>query len=138
MGGRFSRSWHMIKHSAAILQQDRELMVFPLLSSIAALLIFASFVPLITQGPAMQGEPGPFNVLALGLLYLGEYFVMFFFNTALVGAAMTRMDGGDPTVSDGLRIAWSKTGRIFGYAMIAATVGVLLRAVGERFGLLGR
>ncbi|HJP39292.1 MAG TPA: DUF6159 family protein [Gammaproteobacteria bacterium] len=139
MGGRFSRSWRMIKHSAAILQQDRELMVFPLLSSIAALLVFISFVPLIIPAPAMQqGEAGSFNALALGLLYLSEYFVMFFFNTALVGAAMIRMDGGDPTISDGLRIAWSKAGRILGYAMIAATVGILLRAVGERFGLLGR
>lgn len=138
MGGRFSRSWQMIRHSAAILQQDRELMVFPLLAAFAALLVLVSFIPLFAQGAAMPDEQNPLNVIALGLLYLVEYFIMFFFNSALVGAALIRMDGGDPTVRDGLRIAWSRVGRIFGYAMIAATVGVLLRAIGERFGIIGR
>jgi len=138
MGSRFSRSWQMIKHSASLLQQDRELLVFPLLSSIAALLVLASFIPLFALETTAPDEQNPINLIALGLLYLAEYFVMFFFNTALVGAALIRMDGGDPTVRDGLRIAWSKVGQIFGYAMIAATVGVLLRAIGQRFGFIGR
>jgi len=138
MSGRFSRSWQMLKHSASILQQDRELMVFPLLSSITAILVFASFLPLFDQNIAEHGEQNPLNIIALGLLYLTEYFIIFFFNSALVGAAMIRMDGGDPTVRDGLGIAWSKVGKILGYAIIAATVGVLLRAIGERFGLFGR
>jgi hypothetical protein len=63
---------------------------------------------------------------------------VFFFNTALVGAAMIRMQGGDPTVRDGLAIAFSKIGVIFGYAMIAATVGVILRTVAEKLGAIGR
>jgi len=138
MVGRFSRSWQMVRHSAAILQQDRELMVFPLLSSCTAFLVLISFIPLLALNLPTQGEQSSFSALTFGLLYLAEYFVIFFFNTALVGAALIRMEGGDPTVRDGLRIAWSKAAQIFGYAMIAATVGVLLRAVGERFGLLGR
>ncbi len=138
MGGRFSHSWQMVKYSAAILRQDRELMVFPLLSSIAAILVIVSFIPLFALDTTTPDEQNPLNFIVLGLIYLGEYFVMFFFNTALVGAAMIRMDGGDPTVQDGLRIAWSKIGRILGYAMIAATVGVILRAIGERFGVIGQ
>ncbi len=138
MGGRFSRSWQLVRHSAAILQKDRELMLFPLLSSIAAILVVVSFIPLFSETMATQEEQSPATFIVVGLLYLVEYFVMFFFNAALVGAALIRMDGGDPTVRDGLRIAWSKVGPIFGYAIIAATVGVLLRAIGERFGVLGR
>lgn len=138
MGARFSRSWQLVRHSAAILQKDRELMLFPLLSSIAAILVVVSFVPLFSETTTTSEEQNPATVIILGLLYLVEYFVMFFFNAALVGAAMIRMDGSDPTVRDGLRIAWSKIGTIFGYAVIAATVGVLLRAIGERFGVLGR
>jgi Family of unknown function (DUF6159) len=42
-----------------------------------------------------------------------------------------------PTVGDGLRIANSKLGAIFGYAMIAATVGMILRAIQERVGFIG-
>ena len=64
--------------------------------------------------------------------------MIFYFNTALVGAAMIRLEGGDPTVGDGLRIARSKMGVILGYAAIAATVGLLLRMISEKSGALGK
>lgn len=134
---RFSRSWQMLKHSASILNQDRELLVFPLLSSLAAILVLASFVPLLLID-IPTGQAQEFNYVAFLLFYLVEYFVIFFFNSALVGAALIRMDGGDPTVMDGLRIASAKIGRIFGYALLAATVGLFLRAAGERLGFIGR
>jgi hypothetical protein len=84
------------------------------------------------------------NALSIGLyvlaflFYLSQYFVIFFFNSALVGAAMIRLEGGDPTVSDGMRIATSRMGAIFGYAFIAATVGMILRAIQERVGFIGQ
>lgn len=67
-----------------------------------------------------------------------QYTVIFFFNSALVGAAMIRLEGGDPTVDGGLRIAFQHLGAILGYAAIAATVGVILRTARERSGTLGR
>lgn len=67
-----------------------------------------------------------------------SYHSIFFFNTALVGAAMIRLEGGDPTLADGLRIARSKIGVILGYAAIAATVGLILKALEERAGAIGR
>jgi hypothetical protein len=51
---------------------------------------------------------------------------------------MIRLDGGDPTVSDGLRIARSRFVQILGYAAIAATVGLILRIIEERAGFIGR
>ena len=45
---RFSRSWALIKASASVLQKDKELLVFPAVSSVAALLVAGSFLgPLI-------------------------------------------------------------------------------------------
>jgi hypothetical protein len=70
--------------------------------------------------------------------YVVQYFVIFYFNAALVGATMMRLDGGAPTVADGLRIANSRFGAILGYAVIAATVGIVLRAIQERVGFIGR
>ena len=139
---KFSRSWSLVKYSAGVLRQDKELLVFPLLSSIAAILVALTFVPLLMQ-TGLAGEQGPTEASAgdyavMFALYLAEYFVIFFFNAALVGAALIRMDGGDPTVRDGLRIATSRIVSIFGYAMIAATVGVILRAVAERLGTIGQ
>lgn len=142
MFSRFSRSWELIKASGAVLRQDKELLVFPFFAGLAMLLVTASFlVPLFASGTIdrLEDAPpdGPLLVL-LFLFYLSHYFVIFFFNSALVGAAMIRLDGGDPTVRDGLRIATSRFVQILGYAAIAATVGLILRAIEERAGFLGR
>jgi hypothetical protein len=71
-------------------------------------------------------------------LYLCQYFVIFFANTALISAAIIRLRGGSPTVADGFKVAWSRKGSILGYAFIAATVGMVLRSVQERAGFLGK
>ncbi|MBS7458047.1 DUF6159 family protein [Coralloluteibacterium stylophorae] len=141
MMGKFSRSWALVKASAGVLRSDKELLVFPLIAAGAAALVALSFaLPVFGLGlldGAGRGAPPALYLLAFAF-YLSQYFVMFFFNCALVGAAMIRLDGGDPTVRDGLAIAWSRVGAILGYAAVAATVGLLLRALEERLGLVGR
>lgn len=139
---RISRSWDLIKASAGVLAKDKELLVFPLLSAICTLIVAAAFVlPALGMG-ALDGLDK--HGMSLGaylvafLFYLVQYFVIFFFNSALVGAAMIRLDGGDPTLRDGLRIAGSKALPILGYAAIAATIGMILRAVQERAGVFGK
>lgn len=143
MAGSFSNSFALVKASANVLRLDKELMVFPLMSSVAAILVTASFVvPVFWTGGWQifaEGEQASYLAYALGFLfYLSQYTVVFFFNSALVGAALIRLDGGDPTVSDGLAIASKRMGAIVGYAAIAATVGMILRFISERAGFLGR
>jgi len=141
--GKFARSWALVKASMAILRSDKELLVFPLVSSIAVVLVALSFVlPMFGLGVFdhmdRNGGTPPVLYAWIFAFYLAQYFVMFFFNSALVGAAMIRLDGGDPTVADGLRIARGKWLQILGYAAIAATVGMVLRAMEQRAGFLGR
>jgi hypothetical protein len=141
--GRFARSWALAKASLDVLKSDKELLVFPLVSAVAVVLVAASFVlPAFGLGLFQRADGGdgvPMAFVAwLFAFYLTQYFVMFFFNAALVGAAMMRLDGGDPTVRDGLRIAAGKWLPILGYAAIAATVGMLLRAIEQRAGFIGR
>jgi Family of unknown function (DUF6159) len=136
---KISRSWELIKASAAILRQDKQLLLFPIFSSIATILVLASLlIPAIATGYLDRLDSERIQWLPVFLVYLVQYFIIFFFNTALVGAAMIRLDGGTPTVKDGLRIAWSKAGAILGYAGIAATVGLILRVIEERLGFVGR
>jgi len=143
MFDRFSRSWALVKSSAYVLWQDKELLLFPLISAGALLVVMACFaLPVLGLG-ALDGLKGGGKVstamyVVAFLFYFSQYFVIFFFNAALVGAAMIRLDGGDPTFKDGLRIATSKLGTIAGYAAIAATVGVVLRIIQERVGFIGR
>jgi hypothetical protein len=143
MAGKFSRSWSLVKASMAVLRSDKELLVFPFVSAIATLLVAATFIaPMIGFGVFEhldRNDPmRPMLYLWSFGFYFVQYIVMFFFNTALVGAAMIRLDGGDPTVADGLAIARGKIGTIIGYAAIAATVGMILRALEERAGFIGR
>ena len=49
-----------------------------------------------------------------------------------------RLRGGDPTVGDGFRIAAQHFGTILSYALISATVGMILRWLSERGKGLGR
>ena len=139
---RISRSWELIKASGAVLRQDKELLLFPFFSAVATLIVSASFiVPLILTGAFERSvEPGDETsyMVFVFLFYLVQYFIIFFFNSALVGAAMIRLDGGDPTVRDGLRVASSRVVQILGYAAIAATVGLILRIIEERAGFIGR
>ena len=140
---KLSNSWNLVKSSAEVLQADKELLLFPLISGVAVILVTVGFfVPTFLVGGLFRNLEGAglpvIGYVLLFLYYLAQYTVIFFFNSALVGAAMIRLDGGDPTVQDGLRIAWSKIGPILGYAAIAATVGLVLRALSERSKGLGR
>ena len=130
---RLSRSWSLIKASAGVLAKDKELLVFPLLSAVCTLVVGAAFVlPAVGLGALdglREGGTPPLAYVLAFLFYLAQYFVIFFFNSALVGAAMIRLDGGDPTLRDGLGAAKSRLPSILGYAAISATVGVLLQAL---------
>lgn len=140
---RISNSWTLVKASWAVLRADKELIVFPVISFVVALAVTISFiVPFALSGlfdglaSGGQGVQATTAVVAF-LFYLVQYTIIFYFNTALVGAAMIRLRGGDPTVRDGMRIAQEHFGAIVGYALIASTVGMILRWLRER-GILGQ
>ena len=132
MFDRFSRSWELVKASASVLRSDKELLVFPVLSGIAAMIVVATFLVPAFAMRLFDGEAGIGTAVIGFLFYLCQYFVIFFFNAALVAAAMIRLEGGDPTVADGLRAARERIVPILGYAAIAATVGMLLQALRNR------
>jgi hypothetical protein len=145
MAGRFSRSWNLMKASAEVLRSDKSLLMFPLASSICCLLVAASFlVPIIVALMASGAEMEQGHRMTAGgyvllfLFYLVQYFVIIFFNTALAGAALARLRGEPTSFGEGMAIARSRIVNIFGYALIAATVGLVLRALQERLGLIGR
>lgn len=143
MRQRLSNSWQLVKASAAVLRADKELLVFPIVSSIAAMIVAASFfVPAWLTGFGAEvmdrnAERSIGGYAFLFAFYLVQYLVIFYFNAALVGAAMIRLDGGNPTISDGLRVANAHLGHLLGYAAIAATVGIALQALAERSGRAG-
>ena len=138
MFDRLSRSFRLVGASAQVLRQDKHLMLFPIVSGLALFVVLLAFaLPLLGLGSIDGiGKGGLYSTAFL--FYVVQYFVIFYFNTALVGAVVMRLEGGSPTLGDGLRIANSRIGTIFGYAVISATIGVILRAIQERVGFIGR
>lgn len=139
-------SWQLVKASWAVLRSDKELVLFPIISGITMFLIcIVMFVPSLmwafasamTEGSRSESSMEFVGYILLFVFYLITYTISIYFNVALVGAAMVRLDGGDPTVSDGFRTANQRLGKIIGFAMMSATVGVILRIIEERAGWLG-
>jgi len=139
---KLANSWELVKASARVLQQDKELLIFPIISTIGVLLVtLGFFFPMLIGNlfdSIFSEQLRVVGFLVMLAYYVVQYAVIFFANTALVGAAMIRLEGGDPTVRDGLQIAAKNFTSILGYALIAATVGVILRMISERSEGLGR
>ena len=139
---KLSRSWILVKASAAVLKEDKKLLVYPALSAVCTVIVAASFfVPAAFAGVFtrnMGDHLTPGRALLLFAFYLVQYSVIIFFNSALVAAALIRLRGGEPTLADGFNAAKARLPAILGYAAIAATVGMILRSLQERAGFIGR
>jgi hypothetical protein len=143
MFDRFQRSWDLAAECWRLLMEDKTLLVFPLMSSIAMVFIIGSFALPLLPALGVTAARAPHAVSSLGYLalfgfYWIQYSIVIFFNTALVDVAMRRFDDEEAGVADGLRRAAALLPVILVYALIAATVGTLLRVVAERVGLIGK
>jgi hypothetical protein len=146
---RIIRSWELVKQSFFILKSDKQLAWLPVISAISCLLVTGVTVlwgwfsfgteigRALATGVSWRPRPG-ILWLALLVFYLVNYFVIMFFNVALISAASERLVGRPATVMGGLSRAWERKGKILEWAFLAATVGVILKMVEERVGVLGR
>lgn len=139
MFGTLSRSWEFAKDSYGVLWRCKRLLVFPVLSTTAALLVSASFLlPLWGSGTlegwlaAAEGEeesmPPAAYVVAF-VFYFCNYFVIVFFNAALIASSQRYLQNGEASVGYGLRLAGRRLGPILGWALVSAVIGVVLRAI---------
>ena len=145
MFDRFARSWRIAGECLRVLNEDRSLLIFPLLSGVGMAVMAVFFaMPVWVAFHAGHLADGTFGMGHRGqlLLWLILYFAAFsistFFNTALVVVALRRMNGQPASVSDGISAAFERLPAILGYCAIAATFGAILRAIEERVGFLGR
>lgn len=127
------RTWELIKMSWAVLKKDRELVLFPVMSTVA-LVILAGLMMGVGSGLGTVdrlADTGAteVDIALLAVTYFLLAFVVIYFNSALIGAAMIRLAGGDPTVRDGLRMANKRLPQILGWALISATVGLILQVL---------
>jgi hypothetical protein len=151
-GKRIQKGVDITRESWQILQQDRELLLFPAFSALAAAAVLATIVAagflIPNLGAAVMSllnRDQPHSVaeqiaggICLFMVYFLEWFVVVFFNTALVGCALMRFEGSEPTVKDGFRIAMSRLPQILAWTLVVSVVGTLLSMIEERLGWLGK
>jgi hypothetical protein len=149
----FGQSWEIIRQSYAVLQKQKTLVLFPILSSLACLVVLISFLAPIFLIPDLfqkvvhaadnvnqQGgvrREAVWAVVAFAF-YFVNYFIIVFFNAALAACAVVHFKGGEPSMSDGLAAAGRRLPQIAAWALVAATVGMILRAIEERADWIGR
>jgi hypothetical protein len=142
MPGTFSDSWKLTKTSFRLISEDRALLVFPLVAGISivaviGLLIAAEYwfvAPVILGGGSLTT---PYEVLAIVLFvvaYIVTSFLSVYCTAALIGAATMKLNGQQPTAADGWRVARARIARLTIWALITATVGLVIQAIQQRVG----
>ncbi len=126
----FSRSWEVTKASWHVLRQDKELLLFPVLSVVFSIafviaIIFPTVIlAILNEVSVVFAFP---LYVSLFLMYFGLAFIATFFNTCVVYTTKTRFEGKNATFGDSMRFSFSKVHLIFYWSLVAATVGIILR-----------
>ena len=145
--GKFKTSKEIIKSSWAILNQGKEIMLFPIVSTIVSLVALAFFISLyflfatfsmtgLSQVTSDKIGVGPY--IGIFVFYLVMFFIVNFFQAGMFIIVYGRFSGQNLSFSDGMRGAINNIGKIFSWSLISATVGVILDMIASRSKIIGR
>lgn len=144
-----SQSWEFSKMSYKLIGQHKHLLIFPMVSSLAAALVTISFIlPLWQTGQLAEWltfldeetatSADPMMYVTAFLFYFCNYFAIVFFNSGLVACVMRIMNGQEAPVSYGMGVALKRLPQIAGWALVSAVVGVILKAIENSHKKAGR
>lgn len=129
-------TWQITKLSWKVLQLDRELIFFPIMGTLGAILVgavaagvFGATGTFDRLGSSGDAEFSVVDLIIALVAYFGGLFMVIFFNSALVAAARERLEGGDPNVMSGIRAVRGMWLAILGWTLITGTVGIILQAL---------
>ena len=139
----FTRSWEITKLTFRVINQDRELLWFALLSFIfsslfALAMIVPSIVPVLMEEGLSKESLEAYQYVILFITYFGLAFIATFFNVCVVYTAKTRFEGGNATFGESIGFAFSRIGLIFQWSLLSATVGLVLRILDNLASRLGK
>jgi hypothetical protein len=152
--GRLSNGWSLAMESMGIVWRNKKLMIFPIISSIALILLLGSFAGGLWAGgvfdtlfeddsTTMDGAPASaaaesnasddvlFYTILFGFYFLA-YFTIVFFNMALIHCANHAFNNADFTLGTGIAFSFSRIGAIIAWALVSATVGLILRIIEDK------
>ena len=128
----------MARASWRVVRKEKSLLAFPVLAAVFglgyALLVVA---PLGLIGFVAFGENAILGWVLLAIALLGMNIGATFFGVAAASNASRVLNGEEPKLGDGLRVARSRLKVIIQWGVVSATVGLVLQLVSERAGGLG-
>jgi hypothetical protein len=139
---RIKNSWELGKVSWSVLKSDRTLAWFPVLSAIGSLIVLGVFGGLVAATGVDNGGHNnglkPIGYVFAVAAYIGFAFVATYFLAALSHGANERLNGRDAKLGDSINAANSKLHRILPWALVQATVSIILNSLERNAGWLGQ
>lgn len=140
---RYGASWRLVESSFDFLFSYPDLLLYSIISVVMAALVL---VLMALSVLVWTGFDFTFffemnwmqNTAFTFVLYVMSYCIGIYTNTALIATALQLMEGQPPDMRAAWRIANSRLPAIFGYAVLMATLGILLRMLLRPTGWLGK
>lgn len=147
---KIGNSWKLAKECWRVLMLDKEMLMFPLLSTFTTIVVLSILAyPMWALGFFEQPEVIHIDVNQLLdastiitwilLMVVPTYIcyvILTFFNSGLITCAFIRLCGDDPVLTDGFHVAWKRLPNILTWSILAASVGLLLRLFKGRNNIL--
>ena len=156
---KLTRSWQIFCKSLTLIGKEKKLLIFPLLSACAMLLLLVFIIAGIAGVICFAANGSPEGVQAafadsgteegnpalnavafaiFALVYLFCMTVVNFCNTAFFSEIIRGLSGENVSVSRGFGYALYRLKAIFLWSLLASTVGIVLSVLERRAGLVGR
>jgi len=144
--GRLKAGWILFKEAWRYLQSDKEIIAIPLITTLLNILLFGFLMTLffflvLSGNLSISGEGESITAgeyLFIFCLYVIGAFTLALSQAGVANTVYVRAHGGDATLGDSLKVAFSHFASLLLWALITSTVGLLLRMIAERSKLLGR
>lgn len=153
----------MFTTSIQIIRQNKKLLLFPIVTTVCSVVMMLFFVApalLYPSGHALRElahwqtlghqlgldfegrrpalHPNAIFLGYIAVLYLVSMFVATFFNAAFYNEILKALAGQPVSVGSGLAFAWTRVRSILMWSLLAGVVGLVIKSLEERFGLVGR
>ena len=151
----WSPGWSMARGSFSVLRRHPKLALFPAISGLALFLALGLLSISLIAGTGFLYRITGWNLDDFGsdrtsdvVMFIGAFLLLYvltaiavFFNTALVYCTLEAYAGKEPSIRSGLHGAIKCLPQILGWALVAASVGMLLSAIesvlSEKLGFVG-
>ncbi len=129
----FINSWALLKSSVAFLLKNKDLIVLPV-ASLVACIILVAFTALIgvfalPHMDQFKDIPNWVLLLSTSMLYLLVSFITIFFNTTLIACATERLQAKPCDLSQGMKLAASHWRSLISWTIIGAIIGAIIHAL---------